>query len=186
MILDGLYDSIEADPAFKELRSKARFVPGQGPLQPQVMLVGEAPGSLENAKQVPFIGMAGQQLNKILIKVGLNPRSLFITNVVKYWPQETVGKTRTPTDEELELCRDYLLQEIDIVRPHFIGLMGLSAIRTIFPGTANVYSVNGQVLDKKYVPLYHPAACLYAKEKEPQVIQGFRELAKLAKRIPLA
>lgn len=187
MNLEELYERYSTDPLFDDLRQHAFFVPGMGPSDksPDLMLIGEAPGSLENAKRLPFQGTAGQRMSNLLHRSGieLDPENIFVTNVVKYWPQKTPGQTRKPTNREIAASKTYLVKEIEAVNPKIIGLMGYVAITTIYPSVANVYDVNGIMLDDKYVPLYHPIAAVYNTSKERQVEEGYEALARYLKEL---
>jgi len=179
--LHDLYTRIHNDPVFEDLRSTgSNFVGGQGPFrEPELMLIGEAPGKLENANKIPFVGIAGKNLNELLMKVNLNPRNIFITNIIKYWPQDSESNTRKPSKKEMEAARPYIMEEIEILNPMFVGLMGDTAIRTILSEQeyeGNVYSVNGKIFDDRFVALYHPAVLSYSPEKKAQVFEGYRKL----------
>lgn len=175
--LDELYAKYQNDPKFQYLKKPSTFfVGGEGPFNPGIMLVGEAPGRLENAKRQPFQGRAGINLLNILEDVGIDAYETFQTNVVKYWPQADLAETRTPEEFELKEHRAYLLEEIEIVNPRIVGLCGYSAIRTIFPKIPNVYHSHSRLLDNKYVPLYHPAFSTRNATKKPLVISGYEKL----------
>lgn len=175
--LDELYSEYQRDPEIKYLQKpNTFFVGGEGPFNPKIMLVGEAPGRLENAKRQPFQGRAGINLVNILQDVGIDPYSVYMTNIVKYWPQDYPGHTRTPEDYELKIHRDYILKEIEIVNPKIVGLCGYSAIRTIYPRIPDVFHSHAQLLDKKFVPLYHPAFSTRNTAKKPLVISGYAKL----------
>lgn len=178
--LRELYDRIKVDPAFDHMRKDdINFVKGTGTYGPAAMIIGEAPGSDENAQCVPFVGKAGIELRRILRKAAVDTRHIFITNAVKYWPRNEDRKTRKPTDEEVAASKAYLLEEIEIVSPTFVVLCGRISTRTFFPNVYNMDKVNGKLLDKKYLILYHPAVTLYKPEMEEEVLSGYRVLAGL-------
>lgn len=177
--LKKLYDSYIADPNFEHLReSDINFVPGTGILNPTAMLIGEAPGVDENARCVPFVGNAGEKLRDLLKKAGINIADLYFSNVVKYWPREE-RRSRPPTDKEVADSKDYLLKEIELVNPSFVALCGRIATRAIFPNIMSIRGINGRLLDRKYLPLYHPAVALYKPEKTEEVFSGYKVLAGL-------
>lgn len=176
--LRELYDSYLVDSRFNHLRdARRKFVPGAGPLRAGLMLIGEAPGKMENAKGIPFVGRAGINLNNLLEDVKINPDEVFFTNTVKYWPLQQTDGTYTPTDEELLASREYLLKEIEIVEPLVIGMCGRTAIHTIFPSIKDVYHSHGELLQGKYVPLYHPAVISYQPHRKSSVREGYTKLA---------
>jgi DNA polymerase len=179
--LAKLYNHYIKDPLFEHFRADdINFVPGSGVLKPKVMLIGEAPGRIENAKKIPFVGPAGQVLTEILHKVGIDPiDEVFFTNIVKYWPRTSERKTRTPSSKEIEDSKAYILEEIRIVEPIFVGLCGLTSIRCIFPNVPTVRSQHANLLNGRYVPLYHPAVVLYKQEKYDEILMGYRVLKSL-------
>lgn len=181
--LRDLYARYQEDSRFDKLRRiyGINFVPGDGPIHPDIMLVGEAPGKYENMKKRPFVGPSSKVLEKILKKVNLDIENIFFTNVVKYWPRSSEGRAeplvnRTVTDQELEAAKEYLLREIEIIDPLIVGLCGIKAIRTFFPGISDVYTCNGQLLDDKFVALYHPGLVHHDNSKSQAVEDGFADL----------
>lgn len=175
--LDELYSEYKNDPKFEYLRLPSTFfVGGEGQFSPGIMLIGEAPGRLENAKRQPFQGRAGISLLNILEDVDIDPYKTWMTNIVKYWPQDVPGHTRTPEESELQDHRDYILREIEIVNPKLVGLCGYSAIRTIYPRIPDVFHSHAKLLDNKFVPLYHPAFSTRNTTKKPLVVSGYAKL----------
>lgn len=178
--LKELYDKYKADPAFDHMREDdINFVKGTGTYGPAAMLIGEAPGSDENAQCVPFVGKAGIELRRLLKLAEVDTRHIFLTNVVKYWPRNEDRKTRKPTDEEVEASKSYLSEEINIISPTFIVLCGKVSTRAIFPNVYNMKKINGKLVDKKYLTVYHPALTLYKPEMKDEVLSGYRILASL-------
>lgn len=188
--LQELYTRYKEDASFDTLRhSIIRFVEGTGPFSPDVMLLGEAPGRMENAWKKPFQGSAGLHLTNLLEDVEIDASKIFLTNAVKYWPRELVNgrwDTRSPSEEEIDATRDYIIEEVDIVNPRFVGLCGLTAIRVFFPQITKVYPHNGNLMDEKFVPLFHPAVIGYNKEKKREVRDGYRRLANYIKELKAA
>lgn len=154
-----------------------RLVPGTGPLNPGLMLIGEAPGKLENSRGIPFVGRAGENLMNILGDVGIDPHEVYLTNAIKFLPIEGEDrKMRTPSLSEVAASREYLSREIDIVNPKVVGLCGRIPLMTILPGAGPFKSIHGQLLHKKFVPLYHPAVMTYRADLKTDVKQGYRKL----------
>ncbi|MDX1813359.1 MAG: uracil-DNA glycosylase [Candidatus Bathyarchaeia archaeon] len=98
-------------------------VPGEGPSNARVMLVGQNPGAEEDKTGRPFVGRAGKFLNKVLVKNGFNREELFITNLVKH----TSPKNRKPLPDEIEACAPYLEEQIKTIKPKLVVLMGTVA-----------------------------------------------------------
>lgn len=112
-------------------------MPGEGPFDAAVMLIGEAPGRKEDEAGRPFVGMAGAYLDRVLAKAGLRREALFITSCVKCRPPGN----RTPRPDELAVCKaNYLLRQIEWINPRVIVAMGATAVRTIL-------GVEGAMLD---------------------------------------
>lgn len=180
-MLGQLYNKYKTDPRLDSMRKGGiNFVPGQGPMNPDIMIVGEAPGGMENAKRIPFQGRAGKYLDQLLESIGLERSNIFVTNAVKYWPVEGLKPytTRKPTPEEIGYSRFYLAKEIEVVKPKLIGLCGYSAIQSMFPGITDINSVNGTLLADKYVPLYHPAVMGYKPLMSGKVKKGYKMLVE--------
>lgn len=181
--LKALYDRYYVDPSFSHLRDiepKRKFVPGAGPLQAHLMLIGEAPGRMENARGLPFVGRAGTILNNLLEDTRIDTEDVFYTNSVKYWPRQQEDDSWTPTEEEINASRPYLLEEINIVNPLIVGMCGRTSIHTLFPELNDVHKKHGQLLEKdgrKFVPLYHPALISYQPTKKSMVREGYTRLA---------
>jgi uracil-DNA glycosylase len=134
-------------------------VPGEGPAQAGVMVVGEAPGANEDATGRPFVGAAGQLLTKILGSVDLRREDVFICNVMKHRPPGN----RNPTPDEVAACSPYLVRQVELVKPKVILALGTFAAQTLLSTRLPIGKLRGQVHRYHGVPLivtYHPAALL--------------------------
>lgn len=151
----------QANRAFTEVRDHAtNVVPGEGPLDADIMFIGEAPGHDEDLAGRPFVGPSGNLLGEWLDAVGLRRELVYITNVLKYRPPNN----RKPTANERHAARPLLAAEIHMVLPKLVVLLGSTPLQTVFPGRM-IAIEHGQVLQKTdgirpYLSLYHPAACL--------------------------
>jgi len=127
------------------------------------MLVGEAPGYHEDRQGLPFVGRAGDLLEKLLERIGYTRDDVFIANVLKCRPPEN----RDPQPEEIELCRPFLRQQIEIIQPAIVCTMGNFATRLLTGKSDGISSVHGRPLpfpdsdDIRIFPVFHPAAALY-------------------------
>ncbi len=101
-------------------------VPGEGPLDAKVMLVGQNPGAEEDDVGRPFVGRAGKYLDKVLLENGIKREELFVTNIVKHMTPQN----RKPFDDEIAACLPYLLEQIARVKPKKIALLGKAACKT--------------------------------------------------------
>jgi uracil-DNA glycosylase len=141
-------------------RTRIQAVPGYGPVGARVMAVGEAPGETEDREGKPFVGAAGQLLTRLLEGVGLNRRDIYISNIIKCRPPGN----RDPESAEVEACAHYLDEQIELLRPEVILVLGRHALGRLLPGEGSITRLHGRRVvrgDRVYVPLYHPAAALY-------------------------
>jgi len=159
--------------------SRKLSVPGEGPADAQIMLIGEGPGFYENEQGRPFVGSAGNFLNELLARAGLTRGEVFITNVVKCRPPGN----RDPLPEELAACRDYLESQIAAINPRIIVTLGRFSMAMFFP-LARIGAVHGQsakVHNRLVVPMYHPAAALHQPALKSTVERDFTRLAEAIK-----
>jgi DNA polymerase len=130
------------------------------------MIVGEGPGQTEDETGLPFVGKSGQLLDRILAAVNLTTENdVFICNVVKCRPPEN----RTPTTDEAEACKGYLLEQIRMVDPKIILLTGATALKNLVGVKQGITKVRGQWIekgDRLYMPIFHPAYLLRNPSKE--------------------
>ncbi|QFU82023.1 uracil-DNA glycosylase [Natronorubrum aibiense] len=155
-------DALEAVP--DDQYDPERFVPGVGPLSAAVMLVGEAPGAQEVRDGEPFVGQAGQQLNRALESIGTDRRECYITNLVKVRPPEN----RDPYIAEIEAWWPVLEAELERVDPSVLVPMGSFATAEILETDESITDVHGREFDRegrRVVPSFHPAAALYNRDK---------------------
>jgi DNA polymerase len=141
-------------------RTRNKAVPGAGDVKARIMVVGEAPGKNEDQEGLPFVGQAGQLLNKLLSSAGINRDEVYITNIIKCRPPGN----RDPLPEEVTSCSAYLDRQVELIRPAVILLLGRHAVQRLLPGSAGISRIHGQLVERgerAYVPLYHPAAALY-------------------------
>jgi DNA polymerase len=142
------------------------------------MCVGEAPGANEDLQGEPFVGQAGQLLNKILEAIKLRREDVFIANVLKHRPPGN----RNPLPEEVTACSPYLVRQIELVRPKVILALGTFAAQTLLETRLTIGKLRGQVHRYYGVPLivtYHPAALL----RNPAWKRPTWEDVQLARRI---
>ncbi len=144
---------------------------GKGSYNAPVMLVGEAPGADEDDQGIPFVGKAGQLLDKILAAAGIS--DVYIANVVKCRPPEN----RLPTREEVEACWPYLVRQIELIKPRIIVCLGALATQQLVHPQAKITMVHGKIYTKggiKIVPTYHPAALLRDPNKKKPCWNDFK------------
>jgi len=140
-------------------RSRNNTVPGEGPQDARLVVVGEGPGAREDETGRPFVGRAGELLTDILKAIDLEREAVYICNIVKCRPPSN----RTPRQEEIDACVPYLYRQLDIVRPDVILAMGGTAVSTLLERKQSLGSFRGKVHSFRGMPLvatYHPAALL--------------------------
>ena len=125
-----------------------------------MLIVGEAPGFNEDRQGEPFVGAAGKLLDTLLARIGLSRADVYITNVLKCRPP----MNRDPMPNEAEACSPYLKQQLDLVQPKVVLILGRHALERLMPGQGSISRIHGSLIrrgDIAYVPLYHPAAALH-------------------------
>lgn len=146
--------------------SRTHAVVGRGNLQAPIMIVGEAPGQNEDETGLPFVGKAGQLLEKILASVNLVPeQDIYIANVIKCRPPAN----RVPTTEEVAACKPYLLEQIRLVNPKIILLTGATSVRGLTGDKRGITKIRGTWLEwegRLCMPILHPAYLLRNPSRE--------------------
>lgn len=197
-------------------RQLAGFVPGQGPLKPDLMLVGEAPGRHEEEVNIPFSGASGKELMKLVESIGYSRSMVYITSVVRKRPYriervrdkktgQLVEKrpNRTPTKKEVLAFAPLFDWELAMVQPKIIVPLGNTALKRLLGPQANIGDLHGQLLFQPIqeaspdhdgyqqssakhwlMPMYHPAAILYARRLEPVVQADWQGLGQKTANLP--
>lgn len=138
---------------------RTNVVFGVGNPSATLMFVGEAPGRDEDAQGIPFVGRAGQLLNKILEAAGIERDDVYIGNIIKCRPPNN----RTPLTSEIDACMPYLAKQMSCIRPRIICTLGLPATQTLLGLRGSMASLRGKIYragEIAVVPTYHPAAAL--------------------------
>jgi len=141
------------------VRNRMQTVFGVGNPATELVLVGEAPGQEEDAQGEPFVGPAGQLLNRILSACGFSRQDVYICNVLKCRPPNN----RTPLPHEIANCRNYLEQQLAIIAPKYICCLGAVAAQTLLNTNQSIGKLRGQVHRYRGAALictYHPAYLL--------------------------
>ena len=136
-----------------------------------LMFIGEGPGQQEDEEGVPFVGRSGQLLTKILESVEIHRDDIYIANTVKCRPPNN----RTPLPNEMDVCSDYLIRQIQIVQPKIICLLGAAAMKSILGPTESITKIRGKWIttsvdymdeDLYIMPIFHPSYLLRNSSKE--------------------
>jgi len=171
---------------------RTNTVPGEGNSNARIMFIGEAPGADEDAQGRPFVGRAGQLLDKIITACGLNRSEVFIGNILKCRPPEN----RDPAAEEIISCLPYLQRQIEIINPEIIVALGAHAARTLLDTTKPIGQLRGQFHEYyaglgrppiKLMATYHTAYLLrnYSQENRLRVWEDMKKvLIELSLPIP--
>ena len=161
---------------------------GEGRADARVMLVGEQPGDREDLAGKPFVGPAGRLLERALRKARIDRAAVYITNAVKHFGWELRGKRRmhkTPAQQEVAACLDWLLGEIRLVAPAIIVCLGATAVRALLGPKVRVLADRGKifesVLGPKILVTVHPSSILrMPPEDRAQAFELFvKDLAKI-------
>ena len=154
--------------------TRTKAVPGEGNIDADIMLIGEAPGYYEDQQGRPFVGAAGQFLEQLLGSIGLKRHEVFIANVVKCRPPQN----RDPLPEEIGACSDWLGQQLDIIRPKVVVTLGRYSLARFLPGQS-IGRIHGQarkVAGQWVMPMYHPAAALHQGSLRKTIEDDFRKI----------
>lgn len=171
---EDLYTRVRGCTRCALARTRTLAVPGEGPLDSEIMFIGEAPGVNEDKQGRPFVGAAGQFLEELLAAAGLTRPEVYICNVLKCRPPGN----RDPLPTEVEACRDYLDEQIDLIDPLVIVTLGRYSMARYFPG-ASISRIHGRPAiraGRTYVPMYHPAAALHQQNLRGVILDDFRAL----------
>ncbi len=163
-------------------KGRTQVVFGSGSPTAELMFVGEAPGFHEDKQGVPFVGAAGQLLNKLLAGIGMTREDVFVVNVLKCRPPGN----RDPQQEEIEACEPHLWKQIELIQPKVIATLGNFATKLLSGKPDGITRVHGReqevVLGGNRVvlyPIFHPAAALYTPRMLEVLEADFRRLPEL-------
>jgi len=158
--LNRLKKAIEKIKGCKLKKNATNLVFSDGNKESKIMIVGEGPGANEDKEGLPFVGRAGQLLDKMLLSISLDRRNVYITNVVNYRPPEN----RRPTDEEIARYLPYLTKHIEIINPKILVLLGSTALNTIIGNLEVISKARGKWIKKNIgkcstliIASFHPA-----------------------------
>ena len=156
---------------------RKNIVFGVGNENADIMFIGEGPGADEDAQGIPFVGKAGQLMNKAFDVVGLDREEVYIANIVKCRPPNN----RDPEQDEILGCINYLRNQVMIVKPKIIVLLGRISLQNILGKEYKITASRGKWFEKKgifYMPTWHPAALLRDETKKIDFIKDLEEVIK--------
>ena len=160
------------------LHEKRRHIVfGVGPEDARLMFIGEAPGAQEDARGEPFVGPAGQLLDRMLAAVGLERSQVYITNIVKCRPPGN----RDPQPGEVSACRPFLEAQVRALDPEIVCALGRPAAQALLETTAPISALRGRwrrFLGIPLLPTFHPAFLLRQPQRKGEAYQDFKALAR--------
>lgn len=166
----GFFDDIS-----DEFYDESRYVSSSGPSGADVVLVGEAPGENEVEEGEPFVGRAGDRLDEVFDRIGIDRSDFYITNLVKVRPPEN----RDPTVDEISAWNPLLKKELEVVDPDVVITLGNFASRQLLDVNDGITSLRGSfysVDGLRIFPVFHPAATLYDRSKMDVFEEDFRRV----------
>ena len=177
--LTDLYREINACQRCLLGRSRTKAVPGEGPENPAILFIGEAPGFHEDQQGRPFVGAAGHFLEQLLASISLTRRDVYIGNVIKCRPPGN----RDPFPAEVEACKPFLDQQIALLKPKLVVTLGRYSMARFF-AEASISRIHGRakrVGEVLVLPLYHPAAALHQPRYRQDIETDFLKIPDLLK-----
>ncbi|MCK4835377.1 MAG: uracil-DNA glycosylase [Candidatus Aminicenantes bacterium] len=165
LLLNQIHNEIKQCTKCDLHKTKSNYVPGEGSLRPDVFFIGEGPGETEDRFGRPFIGKAGQLLDKIILKMGYTRESVFIGNIIKCRPPNN----RTPLKDEVEACIPYLKSQIEVLKPKVLVCLGKVAFDNLMGQSHPISKVRGQRFDYQNIPViptFHPSYILHQRSKQ--------------------
>jgi uracil-DNA glycosylase len=165
---------------------------GEGNSHAKIMMIGEQPGDQEDLQGKPFVGPAGQLLDRLLLEAGVDRKKVYVTNTVKHFKWEPRGKRRIhkkPNAKEIASCRPWLDAEIEAIKPAVIVCLGATAAQALLGRTFRVTAHRGTFLESQIAPhvmaTVHPSSILRAPdekerhEQERKFVEDMKKIAKL-------
>ena len=175
--MEEVKESIKDCKKCKLCTGRKNIVFGVGNTNADIMFIGEGPGADEDTQGIPFVGKAGQLMNKAFDAVGIEREEVYIANIVKCRPPNN----RDPEPDEVLSCINYLRNQVMIVKPKIIVLLGRISLQNILGQEYKITASRGKWIEKKgilYMPTWHPAALLRDETKKIDFIRDLKEVIK--------
>ena len=167
-------------------KSATNIVFSDGNPDSKIMIIGEGPGANEDKAGLPFVGLAGQLLDKMLKAINLDRGNVYISNVVNYRPPSN----RKPTDEEIERYLPFLIKHIEIINPKILLLLGSTALNAIIGDKDVISKVRGKWFDKKIgicktnvIASFHPAFLMRQPEQKKLAWIDLKMIKKMSEQL---
>jgi len=178
--IDELEKSIINCNKCKLCKNRTNIVFGTGNKNADIMFIGEGPGADEDIEGIPFVGKAGKLMDMAFEGIGINRENVYIANIVKCRPPAN----RNPEKEEALACMDYLRNQVMLIKPKIIVLLGSVALKNILGEEYGITSSRGNWIEKKgilYMPTWHPAALLRDNSKKIEFWQDLQTVYEKSK-----
>jgi uracil-DNA glycosylase family 4 len=175
--LTDLYEEIGNCYKCEISRVRTRVVPGEGAEDAEIMFIGEAPGFHEDQQGRPFVGPAGQFLDRLLALINLKREQVYIANVIKCRPTGN----RDPLPTEITNCEYWLNRQIEIIKPKMIVTLGRYSMARYFPGKSisKIHGTARKESDIIYFAMYHPAAALHQQSLKQSIEADMMKIPQL-------
>ena len=154
--------------------NRTNVVFGEGSLHAKLMFIGEGPGAEEDIQGRPFVGRAGKLLDKMILAMGLTRDAVYIANIVKCRPPDN----RAPFRDEAELCKPYLIEQINMIKPELIICLGSIATNYLLNVNVSITKVRGSQQEFQGIPViptYHPAYLLRSPGKKGEAWEDLKK-----------
>ena len=156
-------------------KSRTNIVFGTGNIKSKIMFIGEGPGADEDLQGIPFVGKAGKLMDNAFDILEINREEVYIANIVKCRPPNN----RDPQEDEITACINYLRNQVMIIKPKIIVLLGRIALQNILGKEYKITESRGKWIEKKgilYMPTWHPAALLRDETKKIDFINDLKQV----------
>lgn len=163
--LEGIQQEIFSCAACSLHKSNTNYVPGEGSAQPDIVFIGEGPGEEEDKQGRPFVGKAGQLLERIIGKMGYKRQDVFIGNIVKCRPPGN----RDPLKSEADACLPFLRRQLSVLKPKVIVCLGRVALNNLLDGDFRITKARGKRFEYQGIPViptFHPSYILHQRSRE--------------------
>jgi DNA polymerase len=174
---EELEKSIENCEKCKLCKTRNNIVFGEGNKEADLMFIGEGPGADEDNQGEPFVGKAGKLMDMAFTVLGIKREEVYIANIVKCRPPSN----RNPEPDEEKVCINYLRNQVILVKPKIIVLLGNVALKNILGPENNITASRGKWIEKRgiyYMPTWHPAALLRDENKKIDFINDLKLVLK--------
>lgn len=157
-------------------KNRTNIVFGSGNTNPKIVIIGEAPGTNEDKKGVPFVGRSGIELDKLLETIDMSREDIYIMNVLMCRPP----KNRNPNKKEISNCQERFYEQLKILNPEIIITLGSFSTQQILETKEPISNLHGKIIEKNnftIIPMFHPATILYSGgKKRPMLENDFKKV----------